>query len=178
MHAPLPRLRLEPVAEHHAPALQPLAADPEVVARTYLPDPYPPDGALAWIRATNALREQGREDNFAILRPDGRPVGVIGLTNIADGAAELGYWIGRPYWGQGYVKAAAPHVIAHGFRSHGLQRLYATVLATNKASIRVLQRAGFRYEQSQRSDYYKWPGALVYTYGLARAQWAPGAAET
>ena len=62
------------------------------------------------------------------------------------GRAELGYWIGVPFWGQGHATEAVAAVLAFGFGPLGLHRIHATVFPRNPASARVLEKSGFRRE--------------------------------
>jgi RimJ/RimL family protein N-acetyltransferase len=74
----------------HADAVQVLASHPDVLATTNLPGPYPDDGAIAWIEATQERREEGTEFPFAILNEDGTLVGVTGLRDVTSNRAEVG----------------------------------------------------------------------------------------
>lgn len=138
-------VRLEPIALAHAPAVQALASDPRIAATSNVPHPYPADGAVTWIRYTTALRELGREMNFAMMN-EAVLVGVCGVLNIegTPKRGELGYWVGVPYWGRGYASAAARALVRLMFEEHGLDELYSSCLVRNPASARVLEKAGFR----------------------------------
>jgi [ribosomal protein S5]-alanine N-acetyltransferase len=70
--------------------------------------------------------------------------------------AELGYWIGLPYWGKGYATEAAKALVQYGFEILGLHRIFACHFARNSASARVLQKVGMRHEGSQRAHIVKW----------------------
>ena len=70
--------------------------------------------------------------------------------------AELGYWIGVPYWGRGFATEAAGAVAALGFESLGLHRIFAHVHAGNIASQRVLEKIGMRHEGRSREHVRKW----------------------
>lgn len=72
-------------------------------------------------------------------------VGHIGLKHVdrARGEAELGYWVGRPFWGRGYASEAARLALDVAFGALGLEEVYAHVLTRNPASARVLEKAGF-----------------------------------
>lgn len=77
-----------------------------------------------------------------------RPIGSIGLFRDAD-EVELGYWIARPHWGQGYASEATRAVLGLA-RAIGHRRIVATHFADNAASVRVLQRTGFLPTGEQR----------------------------
>lgn len=117
--------------------------DDEAVVRNLarLPWPYGPEDAKSFA----ALAQAGRHPHFFITLPGGhgsRLVGCVGLARYGD-ETELGYWIGRRHWGQGYATEAVRAVLAFA-RSLGHRRVVATPFADNAASARVLAKAGFR----------------------------------
>jgi RimJ/RimL family protein N-acetyltransferase len=142
------RLRLRPFSLADAPMVQRLAGA-AAVAETALniPHPYEDGMAEAWI-LTHAPAFAGRERaTFAITESSGRLLGAVSLRlEQAHQRAELGYWIGVPYWRQGFATEAARAVIAYGFNALGLNRIQATHLTRNPASGRVMQKAGMTYE--------------------------------
>ncbi|PJA11681.1 MAG: hypothetical protein COX65_09825 [Elusimicrobia bacterium CG_4_10_14_0_2_um_filter_56_8] len=77
---------------------------------------------------------------------EGRVAGSVGLSGICGHRAELGYWLGVEYWGQGIVTEAVKMVTRYAFKELGLRRVYAHVVPANKASARVLEKAGYKYE--------------------------------
>jgi RimJ/RimL family protein N-acetyltransferase len=165
---------IEPLGPAHAPALQALASDPAVLATTNLPSPYPPDGAEAFIRETTRRRQAGVEFVFAIIA-GGRPIGCCGLK-VVDGEprmAELGYWLGQPFWGRGHATAAARQVLEYGFGRLDLERVTANCLLTNRASWRVLEKLGFRFthEEPPRPDQRREPGDVLAFFELPREAW-------
>lgn len=125
-----------------------LANNPNVAAhlRDMFPQPY------TWTDAENWVRRAARERpvrNFAICH-ENQFIGGIGLvagTDIHRVSAEVGYWIGEPYWGRGLATAALVELTTHAFQSFSeLNRLFAYVDEEHKASIRVLEKAGYRRE--------------------------------
>ena len=91
-------------------------------------------------------------EHFAICDAAG-PIGGIGLnTGRGDSrcSAELGYWLGKPFWGRGITTAAAKAVTAYGFETLGLIRIHARVRVSNSASTRVLEKAGYQCEGLHR----------------------------
>ena len=81
--------------------------------------------------------------------------------------AELGYWIGVPFWKSGYATEAARAVVNHGFNTLGLHRIFATHFRDNLASARVLTKIGMRHEGCQRAHILKWGEFLdVEMYGM------------
>ena len=109
-----------------------------------VPFPYPRDLADDWIATTGRLLAEGRAFHLAIER-DGGVIGGIGLTLDEDGGtAELGYWVGRPYWRQGAALAAAARLSRWALANLGIRAVTAAVLTDNEGSRAVLARAGFR----------------------------------
>ena len=70
--------------------------------------------------------------------------------------AELGYWIGKPYWNRGYATEAAKAVVAYSFEVLKLNRIYAYHFTRNPASGRVLEKIGMRYEGYRRQHTKRW----------------------
>ncbi len=168
------RLRLRPFTLLDAPELQRLAGAPEVAAGTLrIPHPYPDGLAEAWVLSHPGGYARGEELTLAITRlEDGVLLGAIGLAISGDDArAELGYWIGVPYWGRGYATEAATALLAHGFRALRLARIHACHFAGNDASGRVLQKIGMTHEGRQRSHVLK-DGRLLdlELYGVLRQE--------
>lgn len=162
------RVRIAPFAPEHAPALQRLAADPRIAATTRLPDPYPPDGAARFIAEATAARAEGTAYAFAVLA-EGTLVGSCGLKEVQGGEAELGYWIGVPYWGRGYATEAARLVALFAFETLGLRRLHAHTLVRNPSSGRVLEKVGFRAVGEAANPFAEWsPEDRIRRYVLER----------
>ena len=153
------RLLLRPFAADDAPDVQRLAGARAVAETTlHIPHPYEDGVAEAWI-ATHAERfAEGAVLTLAItLRDGGALVGAIGLTfNRAHQSAEMGYWVGVPYWGRGYATEAAAALMRYAFQALGLHRVHATHLTRNPASGRVMQKIGMRHEGTLREHLLKW----------------------
>jgi RimJ/RimL family protein N-acetyltransferase len=166
------RLVLRPFGLDDAPAVQRLAADREVARSTLLiPHPYPDGAALEWIKGHDAPSDN---EIFAItLRDGGDLIGAIGLhVERFHERAEIGYWIGVPFWGQGFATEAAKGVIDYAFGVLGLHRVFAFHFTRNPASGRVLQKAGMQCEGTMRQHLVKW-GEHVDAdfYGIVREEW-------
>lgn len=152
-------IRLEPIAPHHAPLLQPLLEDPAVAATTPFPHPYPADGARAYVAGLIAGRAEGTRQDFAICDGEGQPAGVVLVKDIdrERGVAELGYWVGVPFWGRGLASAAGEMALAIAFGELGLSSLKAVCLESNTASLRVLAKLGFVPVGTEMWAQSKWP---------------------
>ncbi len=126
-------------------AVQRLAGDRAIAATTLrIPHPYEYGDAMRWIGEHKERFEKGQEVVFAIVKQaSAELVGAAGLTiNREFNSAELGYWIGKDYWGQGYCTEAARAVVRYGFEQLGLNRIHAHHLASNPASGRVMAKVG------------------------------------
>lgn len=169
------RLLLRPFTLEDAPIVQKLAGDKAIADVTLnIPHPYPDGLAENWI-STHAPRfRDNRGAIYAITLPENRQViGSIGLVTIPDHQrAELGYWLGRPYWGQGYTTDAARELLRYGFTELGLNRIYASHFSRNPASGRVMQKIGMQYEGTLRQHIAKW-GRFedLKMYGILKSEW-------
>lgn len=139
------RLRLRPLQPADARRIAKLADDAGLARMTAaLPHPYALSDAEAWLAAQADPRAPER--NFAVdLQGEGL-VGVIGFRP-GGGASwpELGYWIGRPYWGAGIATEAASAALLWAYRDWGKRAVAAGHFTDNPASGRVLEKAGFLY---------------------------------
>ena len=121
-----------------------------------IPYPYTLKDAKDWI--TKNLKEMKRKRpnmiNFAI-DINGEVVGGIGLRKIEGHKAEIGYWLAEKYWGQGIMTKAVKLVTEFGFKKLKLKRIYAYVFSWNKASMKVLEKAGYKLEGILRKDVKK-----------------------
>ncbi|RPJ62958.1 MAG: N-acetyltransferase [Dehalococcoidia bacterium] len=112
--------------------------------RDYFPHPYKESDARDWIgKAITAP-----VTNFAIAT-DIQAIGGIGFTAQTDvhrRSAEIGYWLGQPFWGQGITTMALHALAKYAFANFDLVRLYATVFEWNRSSARVLEKNGFKLE--------------------------------
>ena len=153
------RLRLRLLALEDAADVQQLAGEYDV-ASTLLRVPHPYEDGMAeeWIRFCHDAYEKGESINFAIaLKTEGNFIGAIGLELESEQErAELGYWIGKPYWNKGYATEAANAVVAYGFEVLKLNRIYAYHFKRNSASGRVLEKVGMQYEGCRRQHTKKW----------------------
>jgi [ribosomal protein S5]-alanine N-acetyltransferase len=165
------RLRLRPYSEADIAGLIPLVGAREVAATTLrIPHPYTEQDARAFLVLA---QEPGRIWLATTLRSDGRQIGGIGLCiDEQHQHAELGYWLGVAYWGQGYATEAAREMLRYGFEDLHLHRIVAYHFKQNPASGRILQKLGMRYEGSQREHFRKWDQFVdSELYGILRREW-------
>ncbi len=122
--------------------------------RDRFPHPYTLEDAREWIRLSG---EENPQISFAIV-VDGEAVGGIGLIlkdDIDRCGAEIGYWLSEEFWGRGIMTEAVRVLTDWGFENFALSRIYAGVLEWNPASMRVLEKAGYRFEARLRKAVIK-----------------------
>lgn len=162
------RLLLRAPADRDIPALVKLAGAREVAATTLrIPHPYTEADAGEFLLACREGRARGERILFAICRGEDM-IGMVGLEiQPKHSHAELGYWIGVPYWGKGYCTEAARAVLEFGFGTLKLHRIYAGHFRGNDASRRVLDKLGMQHEGCAREHVEKWGKFLdVENYAL------------
>lgn len=111
---------------------------------TRMPSPYTRAHAEDFVARCRA-QNRTRENTFAIDLVDEGLIGVVGLFPPVEGGLELGYWIGRPYWGRGYATEAVKGALEWARTSWRKRCVSAGHFADNDASGRVLVKAGFLY---------------------------------
>lgn len=164
---------LDAFTEYDATDVEQLAGDAEVAKGVIgIPHPYPVGGARRWIEASFADEKEGKQINWAVrLAKTKVLIGCVTLFAIPrHQRAEIAFWIGRPYWNQGYATEAAIAVTAHSFRHLGLGRLDGGHFGWNQASGAVLRKLGMQPEGVRRK-YMKRAGGEaedVVEYGLLR----------
>jgi ribosomal-protein-alanine N-acetyltransferase len=134
--------------------------------RDRFPCPYARSDAAAFLAA---VAQQDPRTTFA-LATEAEAVGGIGLefgTDVHRYTAELGYWLGEPFWGRGIMTEAVRHFTAWAFEAFEVHRIYATAFAGNSASVRVLEKAGFQREGHLRASVFK-DGRIVDQFLYAR----------
>lgn len=150
-----PSCVLRPLVAADAASLAAHANDREVWLnlRDRFPHPYTLDDAAAYIAAA----DQPRRTSFGIV-VDGEAAGTIGLVpgdDIARHTAEIGYWLGRRFWGRGVITDAIGVVTDHAFAALGMHRVFAVPFAHNAASCRALEKAGYVREGRMRRSAVK-----------------------
>lgn len=138
------RLRLRPLAGTDVPAITHLLDDWQMARTTStIPFPYDRRDAAAFIAESRRLSAEGvglvlgAEDRLS-----GRLIGCVGAS-VSKGSGEVGYWIGRDWWGQGYATEAVRRCLRLLFADFGLDRVWLSVLPENTASLRVAEKTGF-----------------------------------
>lgn len=168
------RLILRQFSIQDAKRVQHLAGAEELARSTFLPHPYKDGIAERWILSLIDEYKKDRIVNFAVdLKETNTLIGSIGIQlEIGHSRGELGFWMGLPYWGQGYCTEAGQAVLQYGFNDLMLNRIGASQFSSNPASGRVLQKLGMNHEGTQRQFYFrfgKYEDAEV--YGLLREEY-------
>ena len=140
-------IRLRPFEDADIPSLTAVGNNKKIWdnLRDFFPHPYTEDDARVFIRKCRAENPQ----LTFVIEYQGNTAGCIGLvkqTDIYRLTAEIGYWIGEPYWGLGIATASVNLVAGYAFNHLGLVRIFTGVFDFNRASQRVLEKAGFRLE--------------------------------
>lgn len=136
--------------------------------RDSFPHPYTYKDAEIWVRVASKERPSA---NLAISK-EGEAIGGIGLKfqeDIHRNSVEIGYWLGEAFWGKGIITEALTQMITYTFENFKVHRLYAGIFEYNKASGRVLEKAGFQFEGIHKKALTKNNQVYdEYMYGLVK----------
>lgn len=142
------RLLLRPWCDADANALYEYAKDPEIGLSAGWRPHESVEQSLQIIRDVFSAPE-----TYAVCLKDGTPIGSIGLklkghTDMTDreDECELGYWIGKPYWGQGMIPEAGEALLRHAFETLGMRAVWCGYYEGNEKSRRVQEKLGFQYK--------------------------------
>jgi 8-oxo-dGTP diphosphatase len=141
------RLTLRPLGPDDADQLHRLINDWDVVRwLSRVPFPYPRELAAEWIESTHRQRAAGEAWHLAIVEHKNDQDVLIGCVGLmlqpGERAAELGYWVGRKYWGSGFAAEAGSRLVRWGLANLDIDRIVASVLDENERSASVLRRVG------------------------------------
>lgn len=149
---------LRPWRMEDASVIVPYADDPLVAQnlRDVFPTPYTLADAEGFVRS--CIEQEGEGQLCRAILVDGRAVGSIALflgEDVYRRSAELGYWLGRPFWRQGIMTAAVKEMCGLGFEVWDIVRIHAEPYARNAGSRGVLEKAGFTLEGVLQNSVYK-----------------------
>ena len=154
------RLLLRGFELSDAPAVQKLVDDIDIARSTlHIPHPYTVEMAREWIVLNRENLEKGISIELAItLKKTRELIGAIGISSIdrEHEKAEIGYWIGKKFWNNGYCTEAAKRVVQYCFEELRLNRVYALHFLTNPASGKVMKKIGMKKEGVLRKNIKKW----------------------
>ena len=142
------RLILRPWREDDAEELYKYASDPEVG----LPAGWPPHTSVENSREIIRTVLSAPETYAVCLKEDGKPIGSVGFhrNDLAeqDDEYELGYWIGKPFWGRGLIPEASLEMLRYAFEDLGMNRIWCGYYDGNEKSRRVQEKLGFVYHHT------------------------------
>lgn len=157
------RLRLRAPGPLDAADIARLCDDPDIARMTArMPHPYTRADAEQFV-AKAAGGDPRREHAFLVEHEDLGPVGMVGLFHDADPWPELGYWVGRPFWGRGLATEAVQGALGWARRRWGKRAVCAGYFHDNPASGRVLEKAGFLHTGEVRRLFSRARGAEAET---------------
>lgn len=138
------------------PSLVRYANNPAIASfmNDQFPHPYTEEAGQEFI----AMASQENPLHIFAIEVEGKAVGGIGIhprSNIERKNAEMGYWLGEPFWGRGIITEAVQQVVAYGFQTFDINRIFARPFGTNRASQRVLEKAGFTLEARFEKTFFK-----------------------
>lgn len=169
------RLILRPFKIEDASRVRELAGDKEVAKTTLgMPHPYPIEAAISWIKSHPKLIENGDAYPLAmVLQEKEQLIGTMTLSvDKQHNRGELGYWVGKDYWGNGYATEAARVIVNFGFETLGLNRIWAKAMSKNVASTMVMKKVGLKLEGTLKQHIYQ---SEVYedvvVYGLIKTEY-------
>lgn len=139
------RLRLRKPSVDDIPYIIKYASNPKIADTTLnIPHPYKEEDAVFWVNMANQGFEDGSGFIFSICRKDADEfMGGIGLKiNQRFNRAEMGFWVGEPFWNNGYTTEAANRLLKFGFEKIGLHKIIANHFLHNPASGKVMQKCG------------------------------------
>jgi [ribosomal protein S5]-alanine N-acetyltransferase len=177
--APIPtleteRLRLRPFTFDDVAAVFALVSDPEVARFVRFEAHRTPAETRAFLELVEQCYRRGEPFAWAIVRrEDDRLIGSCGFVSQAGEkkSAEIGYWLGKRYWGEGYAAEAARALVRFGFERMNLERLEAKCFVENRAGQRVIEKLGMKLEGTDRSEMIKGEYPEVHMYAVARQDW-------
>lgn len=152
------RLILRPFMLSDAPVVTALASNKNIYDTTLnIPHPYTEDMAVSWIRNHPEDVTERKLYHWAIVRKEDRA--LLGCISIGirpnPQMGEIGYWLGEPYWSKGYGTEAAKAIMAYGFNTIGLNKVYGRHFVSNPASGAIMKKCGMQLEGVHRDDVVK-----------------------
>lgn len=167
-------IHLSPIRQTDKPALVEYLNTRDIYNTTLnIPFPYLEANADSWLQRRAEQSERlSREVCFAIRNPDGKLIGAVSADSLEPGTthkAEIGYWLAKPFWGQGIMTDAVRAYVNYAFAELDLSKLTAHTFESNVPSARVLEKNGFKLEGRLRKHLCK-DGELLDArfYGLLK----------
>lgn len=136
-----------------------------------IPYPYKKKNAIEFIKQSQSgvRKKTGYELGIEL---NGKIIGSMSLLKLDPIKAEIGYALGKKYWGKGYATEAGKLIIKYGFKKLKLKRIWARVAEPNIASQRLLKKVGFKHEGVLRKNMYKYGKYMnEVRFGLLKEEW-------
>ena len=168
------RLLLRPWEEGDAARLYRLASDPDIGPRAGWPVHTDEQNSREIIRGV-----LGAPETYAMmLKESGLPVGSIGLKEPEERFAdldglqmEIGYWLGREFWGRGLTAEAVERILRRGFEDLGCAAIWCAHYDFNDQSRRVIEKSGFRYQRTVDTTNLLGVTHPTLCYAITRGEW-------
>lgn len=153
------RLRIRTLRDEDAEPIERYASDFDVAkTTTNIPHPYPTGGGKQFVAQMKEKFEEGSILTFAIENQD--TMELIGLISLRVSEqfqhAEIGYWIGKPFWNKGYGTEAVGALLDFGFNVLNLHKIFARAFSTNPGSWRIMEKNGLTHEGTFKEHVYRW----------------------
>jgi len=169
------RINLRTLRKSDAFSIYENAKDRDISRYTTLPSPYKLKHAEEFVRQTH--QNLRKKSAYELGIEDPQTEGIIGMIslmkiNYESKNAEVGFWLGKKYWGQGLTKEALHLILNFGFRKLKLRRIYARVMHPNVTSAKLLEKVGFKLEGRMRKSFFR--NGRYYDelrYGLLREEY-------
>jgi ribosomal-protein-alanine N-acetyltransferase len=165
---------LKPWAKDDAESLVKHANNEKIAMnlRDGFPNPYSMTDAVSWIK----MVMENKKDVIFAIEVDGEVCGGIGLHGGKDVCrynAEIGYWLSEQHWGKGITTEAVELLVRFGFEKFSWTRIYAGIFSSNLASIKVLEKCGFKQEASFKKSVKKRGEYLdEHVYAILKEEWS------
>ena len=143
------RLLLRPLTLDDSDRIEELAGEYDVAKSTInIPHPYPKGSACQFIESIQSAEQNNKIVMLVIVNKESQLlIGLINLNlSIQYRRGELAYWIGKPYWGNGYGTEAAKALLKYGFNQLKLNKIFAASFTSNTGSWKVMEKIGLKYE--------------------------------
>ncbi len=154
-HLPTSRLVLRLPGIRDARQVFQLVQDPQVTKYMSFESPSKVEHTKAHLSQRRVRCKKGESLELVIvLQSTGKVIGSVGIMDISlkDHKAEMGYWLGREYWGNGYMPEAVTALAGFGCKNLGIEKLTIRVFDGNIASQRVAEKCGFVFEAMMKKD--------------------------
>lgn len=169
------RIILRPMRMDDADDIFAYASDPEVAKHVVWDTHASIEDSKSFLGSVLEQYNNGMVSSWGIEeRASGKLIGTCGFVywNITHARAEIGYALGRAYWGRGYMTEAAGQITAFGFESMKLNRLEARCEVANVGSAKVMQKIGMSYEGILRQQIFvKGHYQDLMMYSILRSEW-------